>query len=119
MTMDEVRAYLGKHPAMMSPFHHSPHKAGCTAADLIYEVGARKNRLSFWKQRVVGAVTGTEDKRHAEAHVKLLEIARAAAAKTRKKRSIVSVAPELDDTAAEDAVRPPVPAGRKSLPVVN
>jgi hypothetical protein len=104
---------------MMSPFHRSPHKAGCTAADLVYEVGARKNRLSFLKDRVIGKLTGKEVKSHAEAHVKLLEIARKAAAKTRKKSSIVSVAPELEDVEVEDLKRPPVPAGRKSLRVVN
>ena len=119
MTMDEVRSYLAKHPSMMSPFHRAPHKAGCTTADLVYEVGARKRRLAFLKNRVIAQVTGKAEKTHAEAHVKLLAIARNAAAKTRKKNSIVSVAPELDATATEDAVRPVVPAGRKSLRVVN
>jgi predicted nucleotide-binding protein (sugar kinase/HSP70/actin superfamily) len=119
MTIDEVRGYLAKHPAMMSPFHRAPHKAGCTAADLVYEVGARKNRLSFLKERVINRVTGKAEKVHAEAHVRLLQVARNAAAKTRRKNSIVSVAPELDATGHEDAVRPPVPAGRKSLKVVN
>jgi predicted nucleotide-binding protein (sugar kinase/HSP70/actin superfamily) len=119
MTMEEVRSYLAKHSSMMSPFHRSPHKAGCTTADLVYEVGARKRRLSFLKERVISQVTGKAEKVHAEAHVKLLQIARNAAAKTRKKNSIVSVAPELDATATEDAVRPVVPAGRKSLRVVN
>ena len=119
MTIDEVRGYLAKHPAMMSPFHRAPHKAGCTAADLVYEVGARKNRLSFLKERVINRVTGKAEKIHAEAHERLLQVARNAAAKTRRKNSIVSVAPELDPAAAEDAARPPVPAGRKSLKVVN
>jgi predicted nucleotide-binding protein (sugar kinase/HSP70/actin superfamily) len=119
MTMDEVRAYLHKHPAMMSAFHRSPHKAGCTAADLVYEVGARKNRLSFLKDRVISKLTGKEEKSHEEAHVRLLAVARKAAAKTRKKSSIVSVAPELDEVEAEDLKRPAVPAGRKSLRVVN
>jgi hypothetical protein len=100
----------------MSPFHKSPHMAGCTTADLIYEVGARKNRLSFLKQRVVNFVTGKETKEHEEAHVKLLQVARNAAAKTRKKNSVVSVAPEIDP---EDQAAPPIPAGRKSLRVVN
>src|ERR1044071_3637971 len=119
MTIDEVRKYLDKHPSLNSPFHRSPHKAGCTAADLVYEVGARKNRLGFLKDRVGGKVTGKAEKTHAEAHDRLIEIARHAAAKTRKKNSIVSVAPELDPTAHDDAARPPVPAGRKSLKVVN
>ena len=116
MSIDEVRAYIRKHPSLMSPFHKSPHKAGCTTADLIYEVGARKNRLSFLKQRVVNFVTGKETKEHEEAHVKLLQVARNAAAKTRKKNSVVSVAPEIDP---EDQAAPPIPAGRKSLRVVN
>src|SRR5882672_2687143 len=119
MTMDEVRGYLAKHPAMMSPFHRSPHKAGCTAADLVYEVGARKNRFAYLKERVIAQVTGKAEKSHAEAHERLLQIARNAAARTRKKNSIVSVAPELDPATVEDAARPPVPAGRKSLKVVN
>jgi hypothetical protein len=101
---------------MMSPFHRSPHKAGCTAADLVYDVGARKNRLSFLKQRVVSLVTGKEEKEHEEAHVRLLQIAKSAAARTRKKNSIVTIAPEVDP---DDQAAPPIPAGRKSLRVVN
>jgi hypothetical protein len=68
---------------------------------------------------VIARVTGKVDKTHAEAHDRLLQIARNAAAKTRRKNSIVSVAPELDAMSHEDAARPPVPAGRKSLKVVN
>jgi len=116
MTIEEVRKYLDKHPSMMSPFHRSPHMAGCTAADLVYEVGARKNRLSFLKSKVVSMVRGTEEKKHEEAHVRLLQIARNAAARTRKKNSIVTVAPEVDP---DDVAAPPIPAGRKSLRVVN
>ena len=48
--------------------------------------------------------------------MKLLAVARNAAAKTRKKNSVVSVAPEVDP---EDQAAPPIPAGRKSLRVVN
>jgi len=116
MTMEEVRAYLVKHPELNSAFHRSPHKAGCTTADLVYEVGARKHRLAFLKERVIARVTGKAEKEHEEAHVKLLAVARSAAAKTRKKTSIVTVAPEVDP---EDQAAPPIPAGRKSLRVVN
>jgi DNA-binding transcriptional MerR regulator len=116
MTIEEVRAYLHKHPSMMHPFHRSPHMAGCTAADLVYEVGARKNRFQYLKNKVVAAVTGKTEKQHEEAHVKLLAIAKNAAAKTRKKNSVVSVAPEVDP---DDQAAPPIPAGRKSLRVVN
>jgi DNA-binding transcriptional MerR regulator len=116
MTIEEVRAYLGKHPELSHAFHRAPHRAGCTAADLVYEVGARKRRLSFLKDRLVGRVTGKEDREHAEAHQKLLEVARKAAAKANRKKSIVTVAPEVDP---DDQAAPPIPAGRKSLRVVN
>jgi hypothetical protein len=79
-------------------------------------VGARKKRFSFLKQRVINLVTGKATKDHEEAHVKLLQVARNAAAKTRKKNSVVSVAPEIDP---DDQAAPPIPAGRKSLRVVN
>jgi len=116
MTMDEVRAYLDKHPALASAFHRSPHMAGCTAADLVYEVGARKNRLSYLKNKVVEAVTKREAKEHEAAHQNVLAIARRAAAKANKKKSVVVTAPEVDE---ETGGPPPVPAGRKSLRVVN
>jgi DNA-binding transcriptional MerR regulator len=116
MTMDEVRAYLAKHPAMLDAFHRAPHKAGCTTADLVYEVGAKRNRLGYLKNKVVSTLTGKEAREHHDAHEKLLDIARKAAAKTMRKKSVVSVAPEVDP---EDQAAPPIPAGRKSLRVVN
>jgi len=116
MTIEEVRAYLDKHPSLAHAFHRAPHRAGCTAADLIYEVGARKRRLAFLRDRVVNTVTGRSDREHAEAHKKVLDIARKAAAKANKKRSVVTVAPEVDP---DDQAAPPIPAGRKSLRVVN
>jgi len=64
----------------------------------------------------VNAVTGKADKEHAVAHDNLLAVARKAAARTNKKTSVVSVAPEVDP---EDQAAPPIPAGRKSLRVVN
>jgi predicted nucleotide-binding protein (sugar kinase/HSP70/actin superfamily) len=116
MTIDEVRAYLKKHPSLAHAFHRAPHRAGSTTADLVYEVGARKRRLSFLKERIVGAVTGKTDKEHAHAHETLLAVAKRAAAKTRSKKSVVTVAPEIDP---DDQAAPPIPAGRKSLRVVN
>ncbi|MBL9015967.1 MAG: 2-hydroxyglutaryl-CoA dehydratase [Myxococcales bacterium] len=116
MTIEEVRAYLDKHPSMTTAFHRAPHMAGCTAADLIYEVGAKKSRLSYLKNKVINLVTKRDEKEHEEAHQRLLDIARKAAAKTNKKKSVVSVAPEVDP---EDQAAPPIPAGRKSLRVVN
>jgi len=116
MTMDEVKAYLAKHKDLASAFHRAPHMAGCTTADLVYEVGARKNRLSYLKNKVVSKVTGKADKEHEAAHKNLIEVAKKAAEKTRKKKSVVTVAPEVDP---EDQAAPPIPAGRKSLRVVN
>jgi predicted nucleotide-binding protein (sugar kinase/HSP70/actin superfamily) len=116
MTMEEVRAYLVKHPALNHAFHKSPHVVGCSTADLVYEVGARKSKFGYLKNKVINAVTGRDDKEHAKAHEKLLQVARSAAAKTRKKNSVVTTAPEVDP---EDVTAPPVPAGRKSLRVVN
>ena len=118
MSMDEVRAYLKKHPELNHAFYRSPHRAGSTTADLVYDVGARKNKLAYLKNKVINALTGRDDKEHAKAHTTLLAIARKAAAKTRKKNSVVSVAPEIDE-GASDHGRPPVPAGKKSLRVVN
>src|SRR5205823_3067298 len=116
MTMDEVRKYLDKHPAFANAFHRAPHMAGCTTADLVYEVGARKNRLKYMKARIVDAVTRQSGKQQEAAHKNLIDVAKRAAAKTRKKTSVVQVAPEVDP---EDQARPAVPAGRKSLRVVN
>jgi len=66
--------------------------------------------------RVIEAVTGRAAKEHAKAHANILAIARRAAAKTNKKKSLVQTAPETDP---ETGGPPPVPAGRKSLRVVN
>jgi predicted nucleotide-binding protein (sugar kinase/HSP70/actin superfamily) len=116
MTMDEVKAYLAKHPELNSAFHRSPHMAGSTAADLVYEVGARKSRLGYLKNKVINKITGRDDKEHAKAHENLLVVARRAAAKSRSKKAVV---PAEETTVAAVEGRPPVPAGRKSLRVVN
>ena len=119
MTIEEVRAFLDKNPSLKSPFHRSPHRAGCTAADLVYEGAARRNKLRYWKSRLAAVVGRSADKEHAAAHQNLLDVARRAAEKTRRKKSLVTSAPELSDTEVTDAKRPPVPAGRKSLSVIN
>ncbi len=116
MTMEEVRAFLVKHPEMNHPFHRSPHRSGSTTADLVYEVGAKKSKLGYLKNRVIEAITGKAKKHHEAAHQNLLDVSRRAAAKTMKKHSVVTVAPEVDP---EDQAAPPIPAGRKSLRVVN
>lgn len=112
MTMDEVRAYLKAHPKLASAFHRAPHRAGCTTADLVYEVGARRNRLTHVRERVVGLVTGKARRDHAAAHEALLDIARRAAAKTRARKAVVS------EPTADEGDRPPIPEGRKSLRVL-
>lgn len=116
MTLDEVRAYLDKHPKLASAFHRSPHMAGCTTADLIYEVGARKSRVAFWRNRLTNAITGKADQEHERAHQNLLAVARRAAEKSRSKKAVV--APE-EAAAIAATDRPAVPSGRKSLRVVN
>jgi predicted nucleotide-binding protein (sugar kinase/HSP70/actin superfamily) len=120
MTMDEVRAYLAKHPDLMHPFHKSPHKSGSTTADLVYEVGARRKKLAYWRDQIVEAVTRKHAKEEKTAHEHVLSVARKAAARTNKKSSIVKTAPEVDEHEDhEHAERPPIPAGRKSLNVIN
>jgi len=117
MSMEEVRAFLNKNPELEHPFHKSPHKAGSTAADLIYEVGSRKNKLSYWKNKLIETVTRKQAKVDHEAHEHVLSVARKAAEKTTRKKSIVKVAPEVDDGVID--ARPAIPAGRKSLNVIN
>jgi len=118
MTIEEVRAYIAKHPELNHPFHKSPHKSGSTTADLIYEVGAKKNVVGYWRHKLVDLVTRAEAKAEHAAHEHVLAVARRAAARTNKKTSIVKTAPVIDEGAAEEA-RPPIPAGRKSLNVIN
>ena len=48
-----------------------------------------------------------------------VDVARKAAAKTNKKSSIVKTAPEHDEHEHAHDERPPIPAGRKSLNVIN
>jgi hypothetical protein len=38
LTMDQVRAYLKAHPGLDSPIRLPPHRAACTAADVVYMV---------------------------------------------------------------------------------
>ncbi len=116
MTIEEVRAYLAEHPRLARAFHRAPHRAGCTAADLVYEVGARKRRLGYLKDKIVAVVTREGSHDHADARESLLDVARKAAERATRRKSIVAIAPEVD---AEDTGRPPVPAGRKSLRVVS
>jgi hypothetical protein len=118
-TLEEVKAWLAKHPKYTHAFHKSPHRAGSTAADLVYEVGERRKGVRYFTSQLIEKVSRAKEKEHTAAHERVLAIAKKAAEKTTKKRSLVTVAPEVDAVEAEAAERPPVPAGRKSLRVVN
>lgn len=120
MSIDEVRAYLAKHPCLAHAFHRAPHAAGCTAADLVHDVAAHRKG---WLRRVRDALAAVVPQKttsvdvDAHAHASLLDIARRAADRTKRKKSaVVSIAPEID---LDDAGRPPVPVGRKTLRVVS
>jgi predicted nucleotide-binding protein (sugar kinase/HSP70/actin superfamily) len=41
LTLEQVRAFLKKEPALNSPLHHPEHRATTTTADLVYEVAER------------------------------------------------------------------------------
>jgi predicted nucleotide-binding protein (sugar kinase/HSP70/actin superfamily) len=118
-SIEEVRAYLASHPRLAHAFHRSPHAAGCTAADLVHEVAARRHRLERLGRRVTGLFTSRRE-RAAEGR-RVVEIARKAAAKTKARAKInaaVRVAPEPQPGQDDETMRPPVPAGRKSLNVL-
>ncbi len=118
MTIGEVFAYLVSHKSLAHAFHRSPHASGCTAADLIHEVGTRRRRLGRLKDEIIAFVTRRTTRDHGRRRDELLDVARRAADRTTRKKSIVAIAPEVDDDVDVD-VRPPVPAGRKMLRVVG
>src|SRR5574341_1224101 len=125
MTIGEVRAYLEKHPNLARAHHRSPHQAGCTAADLVHEVGARRRRFHRAVGALVAKLTGRTGDR-SEAPPDLLTVARAAAEKAAlQKRSVTPTGTQSDLVAVangvgeQDARRLPVPAGKKSLRVVR
>jgi len=41
ITLDQVRAFLSKHPRFASSLHRAPHSAACTSADLVHELADR------------------------------------------------------------------------------
>jgi hypothetical protein len=95
-------------------FHKSPHVAGCTAADLVAEVGRRKNRVRAAKERLVGLWNYRAVK--AAQRSWLVNVAKTAAAKA-KTRSMVQTATASPNVDPE--VAPAVPEGRKTLRVFN
>ncbi len=46
-TMEEVREYLRKHPHIDSPLRLPPHRAACTAADMVYLVADHKKSTAW------------------------------------------------------------------------
>jgi predicted nucleotide-binding protein (sugar kinase/HSP70/actin superfamily) len=117
--LDEVQAYLASHPRLAHAFHRSPHRAGCTAADLVYEVAAHRNRLQRVKNTLFGAWTSRKA-RKAEG-MRVVEVARIAAARVKAKasaRAAVQTATE-DEVEMMEAAKPAIPAGKTALRVIN
>jgi predicted nucleotide-binding protein (sugar kinase/HSP70/actin superfamily) len=120
MTMEEVQAYLVKHPRLNHAFHRSPHVYGSTAADLIHEVGVLRNApkgirgvsarigkvLSFGKKLV-----SKKDPSN------LAIVAKIAAAKAAQPKHHAAVKTESIDYVDES--RPAVPKGRTQLNVLG
>jgi len=113
MTMEEVQAYIAKHPKFAKSFHRSPHVGGCTTTDLVAEVAKRRNRFQYAKERITGMWKNRSKQK--EQAARLIEVAQAAAAKARAKSAVKTV----EEVSEADADRPAVPKGRKSLRVFN
>ena len=112
MTMDEVHAYLAKHPKLNHAFHRSPHVYGCSAADLVHEIGQRKSK----RTRILSALSNAWNGRKGDAS-NLAIVAKIAAAKAKKTQSHSAVKKPVDADIVDDS-RPPVPAGRTQLNVL-
>ena len=112
MTMDEVRAYLAKHPEMNSAFHRSPHVGGASTTDLVYEVASKRNRLSHFKKRITKVFTAAAEKR--AANESLIAKAKAAAAKAKAKKAVTTAPEQTVETEGQVTV----PAGKKQLRVL-
>ncbi len=121
MSMEEVQAYLVKHPHLNHAFHRSPHVYGSTAADLVHEVGvlhnapkglkgatARVGKLLSFGQKLLG-------KKQEGANLAIIaKIAAAKAAKPKHHKAVKTDAVEFSDES-----RPAVPKGRTQLNVLS
>lgn len=97
--MDDVKAYLAKHPKLNSPFHKSPHVAGATTADLVADVAAHKSLTKRILKRVKATIKGDSSEK---ANVTWLRsVAKTAAAKARTKSMIVKE-DDVDNLVADD-----------------
>jgi len=57
LTQEAVDAFILKNPEFAHPLHRSPHMAGCTAADLVYEVAAKMGKMP---RAASGTAAGTQ-----------------------------------------------------------
>ena len=55
LTEEGFRQFVETHPRLSHPFHRSPQVAGCTAADLVHEVGRLLGRKAPSRKRRAGA----------------------------------------------------------------
>ena len=120
MTMEEVQAYLVKHPHLNHAFHRSPHVYGSTAADLVHEVGVLYNAPKGLKavgarlEKAVGFGMKLIRKKPGSNLAVIAKIAAAKAAKPKHHEAVKTDAEEFTD---ED--RPVVPEGRTQLNVLS
>jgi predicted nucleotide-binding protein (sugar kinase/HSP70/actin superfamily) len=114
MTMEEVQEYLRRHPRLNHAFHRSPHASGCTTADLVAEIGERRQPVKYAVTKVKNFINARKIAR--EKHAKLVKIANSAAQKAKAipKRHTVDIDPEV-----LEAMSPQVPKGKRALPVLN
>ncbi len=58
LTWEEVRATLARHPRLSRALHKSPHRKGCTSADLVHEVAARRRPVRSALRRARARLRG-------------------------------------------------------------
>ncbi len=119
-TMDEVQEYLRKHPRLSHAFHRSPHKAGCTTADLVHEVAAHRANRKLGR-RLIGSAMGAYRhwRERQREGLRVIEVAKIAAAKAKAKASAKVAVRVVSDEERKDADGPQVPRGRTALNVIN
>jgi hypothetical protein len=85
----------------------------------VYEVATHRNRVQRIKNKVFGAWARRKE-RKAEG-LRVVEVARIAAAKARAKASVKAAVQTVSDDDVEmmEAAKPAIPAGKKALRVIN
>lgn len=63
LTMEQVRGYLEAHPELNNPLRLPPHRAACTAADVVYQVHAHRSSTALGraKDRAAKLASGTKE----------------------------------------------------------